>query len=591
MNNIIFAPQVNLIQPAFQYGAATGENIKIYFSVSTFNTIENIQDLKVDYELRDTNLQAGWGTNIIAQQQNVDISFEKNQFVFIINFSQVRNKLVVNQFYEVQLRLRYQGQTSDWSQKTLIRPIPFVQQIILEQFINIFNLTSAPEEISGYIQYNDGSYIEQIKEIQIRITHNNNEVYRKPYQENFLGTYFKIDTSDMILSEGNYVVYIDYITINGYHYIDTVGIAFSIYKDNTEVAPNKLALSSLDIKPDFNDGSMSFKATFIGDVVNEAGVLKVLRADSIHEYLNWKVLTSASMSSLNFSAIYWKDYFMDNGNVYKYRFSYTTDNAVYIVDTYPCKTTDQTIEYKDIEAVANFEDIFLSDANFQLAIRYNPTISNLKWVTQESLSNSLGGKFPIVRINGETHYRQFNISGTLSFFAEDSVRETGFDSCNRDMRAWLDETNHSLFFDTDTAFDYIESEQFKSYKKNPDVIEKRFRDLAMQFLTNKKPKLFRSLTEGNMVIYLNNISFTPNKQLGRNIYDFSATATEFCEATYNNLKKYHLKSLDIFENYIYVLQTSGFTMEEKDGTVYLVPYLSGEDIFNGYPLIKAVKIN
>jgi hypothetical protein len=62
----------------------------------------------------------------------------------------------------------------------------------------------------------------------------------------------------------------------------------------------------------------------------------------------------------------------------------------------------------------------------------------------------------------------------------------------------------------------------------------------MEFLTNKKPKLFRSFEEGNMIVYLNNISFTPNKTLGRHIYDFSATATELCEYNSQNLQKYKL---------------------------------------------------
>ena len=44
----------------------------------------------------------------------------------------------------------------------------------------------------------------------------------------------------------------------------------------------------------------------------------------------------------------------------------------------------------------------------------------------------------------------------------------------------------------------------------------------MNFLTNRKPKLFRSREEGNMIVYLSNISFTPNKTLDRQVWDFSA---------------------------------------------------------------------
>ena len=60
----------------------------------------------------------------------------------------------------------------------------------------------------------------------------------------------------------------------------------------------------------------------------------------------------------------------------------------------------------------------------------------------------------------------------------------------------------------------------------------------MNFLTNGQPKLFKSYEEGNIIVYLSNVSFTPNKTLGRHIYDFSATVTECCEMTQENLKKY-----------------------------------------------------
>ena len=75
-----------------------------------------------------------------------------------------------------------------------------------------------------------------------------------------------------------------------------------------------------------------------------------------------------------------------------------------------------------------------------------------------------------------------------------------------------------------------------------EVAEKIAKQKIIDFLTNKKPKLFRSFEEGNMIVYLNNISFTPNKTLGRHVYDFSATATEVCECNTKNLQKYRLNN-------------------------------------------------
>ena len=71
-------------------------------------------------------------------------------------------------------------------------------------------------------------------------------------------------------------------------------------------------------------------------------------------------------------------------------------------------------------------------------------------------------------------------------------------------------------------------------------LEKKARDIVMEFLTNGQYKFFKSFEEGNMIVYLSNISFTPNKQLGRHVYDFSCTVTEVCDYNISNLQKYGL---------------------------------------------------
>ena len=64
------------------------------------------------------------------------------------------------------------------------------------------------------------------------------------------------------------------------------------------------------------------------------------------------------------------------------------------------------------------------------------------------------------------------------------------------------------------------------------------RDIIAEFLSNGSIKLLRSEEEGLMLVYLSGVSFTPNATSGRRVYDFSATATEICEATEANIAKY-----------------------------------------------------
>lgn len=40
-------------------------------------------------------------------------------------------------------------------------------------------------------------------------------------------------------------------------------------------------------------------------------------------------------------------------------------------------------------------------------------------------------------------------------------------------------------------------------------LERKFRDLVMSWLSDGKPKLYRSETEGNMIVMVSNVSFTP----------------------------------------------------------------------------------
>ena len=70
------------------------------------------------------------------------------------------------------------------------------------------------------------------------------------------------------------------------------------------------------------------------------------------------------------------------------------------------------------------------------------------------------------------------------------------------------------------------------------VKEKQFRDAVLEFLYDPKPKILKSTTEGCMIVKLTNISLSPNKQLGRGIYSFTAQATEYAAPSIDNLKTY-----------------------------------------------------
>jgi len=138
-------------------------------------------------------------------------------------------------------------------------------------------------------------------------------------------------------------------------------------------------------------------------------------------------------------------------------------------------------------------------------------------------------------------------------------------------------------------------------------VERKFREFAMKWLHNKKPKILRSDTEGNMIVMITDASFTPfNKS--RQTYMVSFTATEIAEYTLENLKLYGLIPSTIIPTLIDFEQenigdldpyqdnppynpaniyasTASYTMDgTKVGTPFnplLICYLPGERIVGG----------
>ena len=69
----------------------------------------------------------------------------------------------------------------------------------------------------------------------------------------------------------------------------------------------------------------------------------------------------------------------------------------------------------------------------------------------------------------------------------------------------------------------------------------------MDFLYANKVRLFRSATEGNILVKIMDINFTPNSTLGRRIYSFTATAYEVDAATIKNYDKYGISPLGTYD--------------------------------------------
>lgn len=86
----------------------------------------------------------------------------------------------------------------------------------------------------------------------------------------------------------------------------------------------------------------------------------------------------------------------------------------------------------------------------------------------------------------------------------------------------------SIFTDdtlTDDSLSILNN-QHDLYPYNNWYWEREFREQLIQWLNDGEPKLYRSMPEGNVAVILTDISLTPMTQLGRRLYQFSATMYE-----------------------------------------------------------------
>lgn len=264
------------------------------------------------------------------------------------------------------------------------------------------------------------------------------------------------------------------------------------------------------------------------------------------------------------------DYTAESGIIYKYG----------IQKEYSSGVRSNRLESGEVEV--NYEHSYLLGENKQLKIKFDPKISSFKHTILAAKQDTLGGKYPLILRNGQSYYAEFQIDGLITLHSDENhhfmsleidglyyndeniISRSKFtqnvnsiQSFARKQRSSIRgeiggqaELENNLIFDTNTT-------------NNNIYIERKFREKAEEFLNNGKPKLFKSPTEGNILVSLMNVSLTPKQELGRMIYSFSATAYEIGENSISNLQKYDIVSPSQFNTVI----SSGYLCGQLHGLI------------------------
>lgn len=222
------------------------------------------------------------------------------------------------------------------------------------------------------------------------------------------------------------------------------------------------------------------------------------------------------------------DFTIESGVRYKYGFQYQNSQGL----------RSTMIEYNQPVSV-DFEYSYIYRDGIQLKLSLNQKVNTFKHTVLASKQDTLGDRYPHLVKNGHAHYAEFPISGTISYQMDkdDTFFSTSvggcyfkdelivpFDKFKTEGERGSQVVITSFDIDTNLTEDNV-------------FIERKFREKVEEFLNDFDYKLYKSPTEGNIVIGLLNVSMTPNATLGRMIFDFSATAYEVMENTLEALNE------------------------------------------------------
>ena len=650
-------------------GEKTGASININFNLNRAVANAEISGLALRMRTISTNQYVITENLAInpntGKSEGIALSYSLEDGIcnFIItaeNNPDAINILKVGQFYKIQIAfIDVTGVIGYWSTVATIKCVAKPSVTIANYVANDVNIFT--NEILGeYIQdTSSGDSSEKVYSYRFQLFDSQNNLLddtgvQLHNSSNDINSNSSTDEyycyHELNNGESYYIIY-SITTINGlsvsspkYHIIAaesidpeeditlivSTGLEENIYNQNIpdggfpEWQPWEEGL--IKIYPDLND-RIENKSNDAGNSKSITGNFVILRSSSKDNFRTWQ---EVRRFRLNNEKPYTKiiyDYTVEQGITYRYAIQQFNRQKFYSKKVYAYKRNPydgrvllengQPI-YNDI--MADFEDMFLYDGKRQLKIRFNPKVSSFKNDLQEQKIDTIGSKHPFIFRNGNVCYKEFPISGLISFqqdnafffiddedYAQMKLSRFEADKKSRDRDKYITYTpltqneitqainnNIQLYiykferkdllnltghenklsekpmttlqaeyiplttvaeiqsyidggwtlykkietFGTDEeGIDYKEPKTYSKTDLTSENImaERYFKLSVLDWLTDGKPKLFRSPTEGNYIVRLLNVSLTPKTELGRMIHEFTCTAYEIADFNYQSL--------------------------------------------------------
>ena len=537
MNNYLFPP----FMPSKQDGFVVNGEGRVYFNLSPLNSIDQVEHLQLSLYRQDNNrnlltdrtyTSSGVSLNTrnsVLYYKKSEIKFSASKQMYYVVIPKLKTPLIpAGLVAKIQIRLGTQTlrfangavyDNSTGEEMTEVWNNTQINVLGMSEWSTI-SIIKTLSPFDSYIQNFNKGVVNNINTTVYTFVGMTN-LYNSNPKETIKSTRFvlfdfkgnQLEDSGAIIQPESQKLY-NYHTFNKVLDPDTTyqvlfevstssGYTQSQLYDFAVVLEDRDITYSIELNENYygmSSEEISLTKTMVRLVVKDAAYsdenLKpntylIRRASSKDNFETWIDLAELRCA-IGTSELYatYNDIMVESGITYKYTVQPKMLN------------TSRLVVSDSVEATPVYEHTWLlGQNNTYLSIGFNLNLSNFKTVIKEAKIETIGSQYPFFVRNGDIKYREFSLSGLI---------------CQN-----MDATN---------------SLKIGEYE-NRHIQERMFRDSLHELLLDGRPKLFKSETEGLILVYLSNVSLTPNNVLGRMLYDFSMTATEIGRVDVDNLSE------------------------------------------------------
>lgn len=536
---------------------------RVYFALSPYNSLSEIANAQVTVrsQLNNSSVlhKVKYPSEVMLKQIQLDPARDSDNmrdkyFIDILPEDLNDCNFTVDQFYKVQIRFTSinAGESgidltekdavqaidswltnnlqyfSEWSTVCLVRGIS-IPTITLKDFdeygsTDIWD-TIINTKIIGKLSFQNSNETETLRSYRIQVyeqkPEGTNDVLLTDSGDIFSNDFTELDSFDYTLKY--------WFQVGTPYYFTLTYVTSNLYTETKKYLFNVIAAEVPDIDlqitayADEENGRIGMHITRSVIATPYTGYVIIRRASVKDNFMIWEDMCTFTYEKETFIDISWYDYTIESGIFYWYG----------IQPVSPDGARRAMHMFKE-PLMINFDHMFLTTKDKQLKIKFNPSLSSFKRTISETKIDTIGSQYPFIKRNGYIDYVQFPIGGLIS----SEVDEDGLFTTKEEIYG-----NNAQY--------YAEYNEENNIGIHQDMVwEKAFRDEVNNFLHADDVKLFRSPTEGNLLIKLMDINFQPNQVLGRRLWSFTANAYEIDKCSLENYEKYNIFTREVYQKKI-----------------------------------------